>query len=128
MENTNMLKENYIITIGKGVIFAIITTLICLFLFSIVLTYTNVPESTIAPVIIVVTGISILIGSSLATVKIKKNGLINGAIIGGIYIAIIYLLSSILNTGFALNMSAIIMIIVGIIAGILGGIVGVNIK
>ena len=128
MENTNTGKENYILAIGKGIIFSFVATLVLLFIFSIVLTYTNISENTITPVIIILTGISILIGSSLATVKIKKKGLFNGALIGGIYVVILYFLSSILNTGFGLGTSTIIMIIVGIITGMLGGIVGVNLK
>ena len=128
MENTNTGKENYVLAIGKGIIFSFVATLVLLFIFSIVLTYTNISENTIAPIIIIITGISILIGSSLATVKIKKKGLFNGALIGGIYVVILYFLSSILNTGFGLGTSTIIMIIVGVITGMLGGIVGVNLK
>ena len=74
----------------------------------------------------IITAISILIGSSLVNIKIKKNGLINGSIIGAIYIIVIYLISSILNWKFALNVQSIIMIAISIIFGILGGIIGVN--
>lgn len=101
-------------------------TLILLFLFSIILTYTNISENTIAPVIIIITIISILIGSSMSTIKIKKNGIVNGGLIGFIYILTIYIISSIVKTGFALNMYSIIMIILSILAGMIGGIVGVN--
>ena len=76
----------------------------------------------------IITSISILIGSSLGNIKIKKNGLINGGMIGGIYILIIYLISSILNWRFSLNVQSIIMIVVAIVFGILGGIIGVNKK
>ncbi len=125
MEN---LKSNQFITIIKGALFSIIATLIFLFIYSIILTYTNVSENTINVVIMFITGISILIGSSLATRKIKKMGLVNGGIIGAIYILILYLISSIINSQFTLETNSIIMIVVGIIAGIIGGIVGVNIK
>ena len=47
---------------------------ILLFAFSIILAYTNTSESTIVPVIIGITGISILSGSSIATSKIKNYG------------------------------------------------------
>ncbi len=114
--------------IGKGIIFSFIFTLFFLFIFAFILTYTNISESVIAPIIILITGISILIGSSISTLKIKKNGLLNGAIIGGIYIFSIYIISSILNTGFSLNISSVIMIVCGMIAGVIGGIVGVNIN
>lgn len=114
--------------IFKGVIISFILTLIILFLFSLLLTYTNLNESMIPPVIIVVTVISILVGSSLSTIKIKKNGIVNGGIIGLTYILFIYLVSSIVRTGFGLNMYSIIMIVLSIFAGMIGGIVGVNIK
>ena len=58
--------------------------------------------------------------------SINKNGMMNGAIIGGTYVILLYLISSLLNTGFALNIYTIIMIISGIISGIIGGILGVN--
>lgn len=59
--------------IAKGVIISIIFTLIILFIFSILLTYTNISESFITPVIIVTTAISIFIGSSIGNFKMKKK-------------------------------------------------------
>ena len=103
-------------------------TVICLFIFSIILTYTNISEATIVPVIIVVTAISILIGSSIGNIKIKKNGILNGALVGGGYILILYLISSLLNVRFSLNIQSVIMIAVGVVFGIIGGIIGVNKK
>ena len=58
--------------------------------------------------------------------KIRRNGLLNGGLVGGTYILILYIISSLLNWKFGLNMQSIIMIIVGTIFGILGGIIGVN--
>ena len=121
-----MRENKSMINILKGVGIALIGTVILLIIFSIVLTYTNIQESVINPVIMIITAISILIGSSLGNIKIRKNGLINGGIIGAIYIIVIYLISSILNWRFSLNIQSLIMIIVGIIFGILGGIIGVN--
>lgn len=112
----------------KGIGISFLITVILLFIFSVILTYTNVNENTITPVVIIVTSISILIGSSIGNMSIKKNGLLNGALIGGGYILLIYLISSLLNWKFGLNMQSIIMIISGMLFGILGGIVGVNKK
>ena len=126
MENyqENNKKNLKNISIGIGISFLI--TIICLFIFSILLTYTNISENTITPTIIIMAGISVLIGSSIGNVKIKKNGIINGAIIGGGYILILYLISSLLNVEFSLNLKSVIMIIVGIVFGVFGGIMGVN--
>ena len=118
-------KGNMVIL--KGVLISFALTLISLFIFSILLTYTNIQESTIFPVVTCITGISILVGSSISTIKINRRGILNSGIIGLTYILIIYLISSITNTGFAINLNSAILIISGIIAGMLGGIVGVNV-
>ena len=128
MENMQVNENKTLINILKGVGISLIATVIMLIIFSIILTYTNIQESAINPVIMIITAISILIGSSLGNIKIKKNGLINGGLIGGIYIITIYLISSILNWKFSLNIQSVIMIITAIVFGIFGGIIGVNRK
>ena len=126
MENTEISKNKSLINILKGLGIALITTFIFLLILSIVLTYTKVSEDVINPTIIIITAISILIGSSISNMKIKKNGLINGGIVGGLYIILIYLFSSILNESFTLTIQSIVMIVIGIAFGVLGGIIGVN--
>ena len=128
MENLQINENKTIKNIIKGTGIALITTVLLLLIFSIILTYTNIEENVINPVIMIVTAISILLGSSLGNIKIKKNGLINGGIIGALYIITIYLISSILNWKFSLNIQSIFMIIISIVFGILGGILGVNRK
>ncbi len=98
-----------------------------LFIFAILLVYTNIQENTIKPVVIIISIISILVGSSLSSIKIKRKGIVNGALVGTIYIMVIYILSSICFVGFELNLESIIMIISSIISGMIGGVIGVNI-
>ena len=112
----------------KGVGIALIVTFVSLIIFSILLTYTNINDSSIEPVIMVVTGISILLGSFIGNMKIKKNGMLNGGLVGLIYLLILYLISSILNWKFGLSIQSIIMIVVGCVCGIIGGVLGVNKK
>ena len=126
MEVHQNIENNFFVNLIKGVGIAFIFTIILLIIFSAILTFTNINENVINPVIITVTGISILIGSSIANNKIKKNGLLNGALVGAIYILIIYIISSLLNWRFSLNLQSLIMIVVGMIFGMLGGIIGVN--
>jgi len=64
----------------------------------------------------------------MCMLKIKNNGIINGGIIGLLYISIIYIISSIVQTGFRLDLYSIVMIIASVLCGMLGGIIGVNIK
>jgi len=123
-----MDKNNTFFKIIKGVGIAIIFTFTSLTIFSILLTYTNLSENLIQPVVISITGMSILAGSFLVTRKIKKNGIIKGITVGIIYIMLIYLVSSIVNNlNFKLNIESIVMISIGIICGAVGGFIGVNV-
>ena len=123
--NNDNLKAN-IIRIIKGSLLSIIVSVIFLIIFAMLLTYTSLSENTITPVVLAIVGLSILLGSYLSTKKINKKGILNGAMVGIIYMLILYIISSVIFMDFLINASSIIMIICGIIAGIIGGIVGVN--
>ena len=112
----------------KGSIIAIIVTIILLTIYAVVLAYTNVSENTMVPVIFTITGISILIGSSISSKHIKKQGILNGGLIGGIYVIVIYIASSIFTGNFSLDVNSIVMVAIGVITGMIGGIIGVNLK
>lgn len=130
MENNkikNIKEQKNWWKIAKGSIISIILSLLLLFLFAIVFTYTNISETFIPVIVITVSAISILTGSIFSSIKIKKNGLINGGMVGTIYIITIYLLSSCIITGFSLNYKSLIMLACSILAGMIGGIIGVNI-
>lgn len=128
MKKTNKIEgskqEQNIVKILKGSFLAIVVTFIFLFIFAIILTYSNIPESTITPIVIAITVISILIGSIISARNIGKNGMINGGAVGLIYISFIYITSSITFSGFQLSTKSIIMITFAIIAGIIGGAIG----
>ena len=119
-------SEKQSICILRGILISFLFTVCMLTIFSALLVYTNLSEETIKPVIITITGISILIGSSLGTRKLHKNGLLSGGIIGASYILLLYFISSIISSNFGINWVSIIMSIVGLIGGVFGGIVGVN--
>ena len=112
----------------KGTLLSMFATIILLFIYAIMLTYTNISESTIPLITIIITAISILAGSAITTLHIRKNGAINGGLVGIIYILSLYLVSSVVTSNFTVNSYSIIMMAISIIAGILGGIIGVNRK
>lgn len=131
MEKDNIITEESefkknLVRIIKGSIFSIIISAILLLIFAVLLSYTNLSENTMLPVTLVVTGVSILIGSMISTRKIRKNGILNGGMVGVIYIITLYLISSLFLAGFNLTFNSFIMLIIGIITGMIGGIIGVN--
>lgn len=128
MVNVKENNSNGIVIILKGSLISIIATIVLLMIFAAVLTYSNINESSMPTVIIVVTALCILVGSQITTSKIKRNGIVNGALVGAIYILALYLISSIISKDFSLNFYSIIMMATSILIGGIGGIIGVNKK
>ena len=112
----NTLVKN----ISKGIVISFLITIFGIFLFSIILAYSNISESIIPTAIIMITSISIFISSFFCIRKMNKNGLLNGALIGGIYVILLYTISSIVNKGFNLNIHSAILMGLGIVSGIIG--------
>ncbi|MDO5557404.1 MAG: TIGR04086 family membrane protein [Clostridia bacterium] len=110
----------------KGIAYSLITTMIMLLVFALLLTYTNIQENTIESVLTVIVIISSIIGSFFATIKIKRNGIWNGLLIGLTYVALIYLISGICGGGMGLTVYSWALIVTTAITGMLGGIIGVN--
>ncbi len=126
LEGSSIEMNKSFMSLIKGVAISIISTLVAIFIFSIIITYTNFSEHWIVPVMIGIVAISIFAGTTISTLKLTKNGLLNGGLVGFFYVFILYLTSSSLGTGFTLNTNAIIMIVLSVIVGMIGGIVGVN--
>lgn len=124
--NSTNEKNSKIYNIFRGSLVAILITIISLLIFSILLTHTNISEKSIVPVITIITAVSILTGSILSVSKIENRGFFNGALVGLTYILAIYILSSIINKNFAINLNSLILISSAVISGMMGGIIGVN--
>lgn len=128
IEDITKEKNKNLINIIKGTIISILLTIIFLMIYAALLSYTNISEDTMTPVILVITGVCILIGSSISSINLKKQGMINGGLVGLIYVLFLYIISSIFLSGFALTSKTIWMIIIGIVTGMIGGIIGINMK
>lgn len=126
IEKQNKIVSSKFSKIILGSIISFIISFALLLTISIILTYTNVSENIITVSVIVISALSVLIGSIVSALNINKNGILNGAFVGAIYMITIYLLSSILVSGFEMNMQSAIMIVASIFAGMIGGIIGVN--
>ena len=116
------------IAILKGEIIAFIINILGLIILSLLMTYSTISDTKIPTLVIAVNTLAILIGSSIATIKLEKKGIINGLIIGSLYIAIYLLISLIFAGSVSFSIKTILIITLGIIAGGIGGIIGVNLN
>lgn len=116
------------IAILKGEVIAFLINIIGLIILSAIVTYSTISDNSIPTLVISINTLAILIGSSIATIKLEKNGIVNGLIIGAIYIIIYLLISLIFAGNISFPIRTILIIILGIIAGGIGGIIGVNLN
>ncbi len=131
MENLNVKNEknNFIITICKGGLFSLCFSLILILIFAFILRFITIDDSVISPVVSIIKGTSILVGTFLAMKNIKEMGFITGLIIGLTYIIISFICFSILDSfTFEFNKTLLNDIIFGTIIGGISGIIAVNCK
>ena len=111
-----------------GMLFSLVFTVGGLLIISSIVMKYNINEHLIPAIIIVIYGISVLVGTIIATKGIKRQGVVYGGIVSVGYIFILYTISSIFIRDFSLTKESICMIVTTIILGSVGGIIGVNIK
>ena len=124
----NIFNKKNLVNIAKGSAISLAISCIFLIAFASILAYTNVSENTIKPVLYIILGMSVMIGSIISTKYIRKNGFLNGALVGCAYIIIMYVISSIYTSTITVSKNCIIVILLGCITGVIGGIIGVNIN
>ena len=82
-----------IINILKGVLGAFLFTFVFIIIFSFILANTDISDNTIKPALIGMTVLSLSFNSFKTLKKIKSKGIVYGALIGMIYLLIIFIIS-----------------------------------
>ncbi|MBR3153171.1 MAG: TIGR04086 family membrane protein [Clostridia bacterium] len=126
--NDNNFKGNLLLGALKGFGISIGLTLFLFMILGICLANTSLSEEIIKPAIIIISGISILAGTSIGTRRQEDKGIFKGTLIGFLYIFTLYMISSVLIGDFSLNIYSVIMFVVSSVCGGVGGIIGVNLK
>ncbi len=121
-EHVNLLR------VVKGLILSFLITLPCFLAFALFLTYTDFPEKYTYLTVTITTIISVLVASAYSTKNVKHKGWMNGCFVGILYVAILYLASSLVFMNFALDVQVLLTFIIGAIVGCLGGIFGINFR
>ncbi len=117
-----------LIRVIKGLIISFLITLPCFLAFALFLTYTDFPEKYTFIAVLVTTVISVLAASAYSTKNVRSKGWMNGLAVGVLYVAILYLASSIVFLNFAIDVQVLLTVVIGAIVGCLGGIFGINLR
>lgn len=112
----------FFVSIIKGSLISLSVSLILICIFAFMLRFLDISESLIKPINQVIKIISIFVGGFYGLKGTKEMGLITGFFIGIMYSLLAFVIFSILNGGFAFNMS---IINDAIFSGVSGGLVGI---
>ena len=111
----------------KAMLISLIITFAGIIIFAFVIKYANLSDSIIAPVNLVIKGVSIFLGAFVLT-KNGSKGLLNGMFFAIIYTLIAFSVFSILAGTFVLGLGLIADFAFAIVVGGIGGLLGVNLK
>lgn len=121
-EHVNLMR------VIKGLIISFLITLPCFLGFALFLTNTDFPEKHTYIAVLITTVISVLVASAYSTKNVKNRGWMNGCFVGILYVAVLYLASSIIFMNFAIDVQVLLTVVIGAIVGCLGGIFGINLR
>lgn len=86
----------------RGILHAVIVSLVLVFLFALIILTGSVPSSFIKPVAQIIKVFSIFWGVAVALRHIEKRGFLFGALVGLLYTVIIFFIFSIIDTDFGI--------------------------
>ena len=114
-------KSNVVFEILKALIIAVILSLVLVLIAALIIKLFNISDGIIPIINQVIKGISILLGCLIA-VKNKSNNWLKGIIIGILYIALSYVVFSLLDGEFKFGLNILNDVALGSITGMLSGI------
>jgi putative membrane protein (TIGR04086 family) len=120
--------SNSVLIVSKGVLIALIISAVLIILYGLLLSFTSLSESSMPAVITAISTVSIALSGIYVAVKVESRGWLNGALMGLIYMVVLYLISLLFKTGAAFDKFALFRIFMGFVIGALSGIIGINLK
>ena len=73
-----MKEEKFLLSYIKGVVSSFTISIILFYILGIILTSSKITEKIITPAILIITGLSILIATSVVMIKNNEKGLLKG--------------------------------------------------
>jgi putative membrane protein (TIGR04086 family) len=119
-------KSGFISSVIKGVLTALIVTLVGILIFALVIRFTLLSAGVIKSVNQFIKILSVFLASTFFVRG--KAGLIKGAFIGGISTILTYLLFSLFGVDISFGATFFLEVLFGVIAGGISGIIAINFK
>ena len=119
---------NVFLRLIRSLCLTMVISILFIFAISMIVTYTNMPDSIVGSSVNILRLISILLCSVLFSFGQKTRGWLKGLISGGLFCVVIYLAGFVLIDEYSHLANPIRLFSEGIILGMTGGIIGINLK
>lgn len=127
MKSEAKKSGSYVLEMIKALVIAIIISLIGVLLAALIIKLCNLPDKVIPIINQVIKGLSILI-ACLISFKLPHNGWVRGIVMGIFYIALSFVVFSLLDGKFNFGLSLLNDVALGAVTGLISGIIAVNIR
>ena len=114
-------KENIIVSIIKGAVVSVATTLVFILAFALIIRFFNVSDNIIFPINQIIKVVSLFVGVMVLTKGNKEKGLIKGLLLGLVYFVLSVTIFSILQGSFSFTLNNFYDLL---LTSLMGGIVG----
>jgi putative membrane protein (TIGR04086 family) len=128
IEYSKDTNSNSVLIVSKGVLIALIISAVLIIVYGLLLSFTSLSESSMPAVITAKSTVSIALSGIYVAVKVESRGWLNGALMGLIYMVVLFLISLLFKTGAAFDKFVLFRIFMGFVIGALSGIIGINLK
>ncbi len=112
----------------KGVLISLVLSILAMVILAVIVFFADIPDRTISTLVLVLSALSVFLGAVVLAKNIDSRGLINGLLLGGIYFAVLVLVSCLSGGGIAFEMGNVLRCVSVLAAGMLGGVLGINTK
>lgn len=110
----------------KTIVTAFLITLVLMAALALMICYTPLPEEAVTPSVYILNYFSVFMAGLITAARTKKKGFITGAMAGGGYMLLVYLLGFILFGGIDFTKTVFLTVVCCTVIGMIGGIVGIN--
>ncbi len=117
-----------VVYLCKNTLFCFLVTGILLFLGAVVVTYLSVADATTELLVMILTAVCVFLGGFRAAKHTGRQGLVQGGILGIVYMTCLTLSGKLIYGDWSMNGTAWLSILIGILCGAIGGMLGVNTK
>jgi len=124
----NEVNENLVKIYAKAVLRGIILSLVLLMVMSAVAYIAKLDENYQSTITWVIAVISISYAAVYGALRIGKRGFLHGALIGGIYVVLMFLFSYLTDKGVVDIRGFIIKFVMSVVIGALAGMIGMVVK